>query len=101
MFYIYAQRSLGAAKTSSFYALAPFLGAGISILVFNDVPQLNFYLALMLMIAGIVLIVKDTFKRRKSMNQEEKSARSLICEIGRRLYLRNYVAANDGKFPFD
>jgi L-fuculose-phosphate aldolase len=30
------------------------------------------------------------------MNQEEKSARSLICEIGRRLYLRNYVAANDG-----
>ena len=30
------------------------------------------------------------------MNQEEKTARSLICEIGRRLYQRNYVAANDG-----
>lgn len=30
------------------------------------------------------------------MNLEEKAARSLICEIGRRLYLRNYVAANDG-----
>lgn len=30
------------------------------------------------------------------MNQEEKAARTLICEIGRRLYQRNYVAANDG-----
>jgi L-fuculose-phosphate aldolase len=30
------------------------------------------------------------------MNQEEKVARSWICEVGRRLYLRNYVAANDG-----
>lgn len=30
------------------------------------------------------------------MNQEEKAARMWICEVGRRLYLRNYVAANDG-----
>jgi L-fuculose-phosphate aldolase len=30
------------------------------------------------------------------MNPEEKAVRSLICEVGRRLYLRNYVAANDG-----
>lgn len=62
MFYIYAQRSLGASKTSSFYALAPFLGAGISILIFKDVPQLNFYIALVLMIWGIVLITKDTLE---------------------------------------
>lgn len=62
MFYIYAQRSLGASKTSSFYALAPFLGAGISILVFKDVPQLNFYIALVLMIWGIVLITIDTLE---------------------------------------
>jgi L-fuculose-phosphate aldolase len=30
------------------------------------------------------------------MNQEEKAARAWICEVGRRLYLRNFVAANDG-----
>lgn len=30
------------------------------------------------------------------MNQEEKAAREWICEVGRRLYLRNFVAANDG-----
>ncbi|MBV1708401.1 MAG: DMT family transporter [Erysipelothrix sp.] len=62
MFYIYAQRSLGAAKTSAFYALAPFLGAGISILVFSDIPKLNFYIALVLMILGVILIIKDTLE---------------------------------------
>ena len=66
MFYIFAQRSLGAAKTSSFYALAPFLGAGISILIFKDVPQLNFYAALVLMILGVVLITKDTLEGGQS-----------------------------------
>jgi drug/metabolite transporter (DMT)-like permease len=66
MFYIYAQRSLGAAKTSSFYALAPFLGAGISIWIFDDIPQLNFYAALILMIFGIVLITKDSLKGDRS-----------------------------------
>lgn len=30
------------------------------------------------------------------MNHEERTARTLICEVGRRLYQRNYVAANDG-----
>lgn len=30
------------------------------------------------------------------MNHEERAARTLICEVGRRLYQRNYVAANDG-----
>jgi len=29
-FYIYAQRYLGAAKTSAYYAIAPFIGAGLS-----------------------------------------------------------------------
>jgi drug/metabolite transporter (DMT)-like permease len=66
MFYIYAQRSLGAAKTSAFYALAPFLGAGISILVFSDIPKLNFYIALILMILGVILIIKDTLEGEQS-----------------------------------
>jgi drug/metabolite transporter (DMT)-like permease len=66
MFYIYAQRSLGAAKTSAFYALAPFLGAGISILVFSDIPKLNFYIALVLMILGVILIIKDTLEGEQS-----------------------------------
>ncbi|HPC24828.1 MAG TPA: DMT family transporter, partial [Fervidobacterium sp.] len=39
-FYIYAQRYLGAAKTSAYYAIAPFIGAGLSLLIFRDVPTL-------------------------------------------------------------
>jgi len=40
-FYIYAQRYLGAAKTSAYYAIAPFIGAGLSLLIFRDVPTLT------------------------------------------------------------
>ncbi len=62
MFYIYAQRSLGAAKTSAFYALAPFLGAGLSIWIFNDVARVNFFIALILMSLGVYWVIMDTMK---------------------------------------
>ena len=35
-FYIYAQRDLGAAKTSTYYAISPFIGAAISLLIFRE-----------------------------------------------------------------
>src|SRR5699024_10856742 len=38
-FYIYAQRGLGAAKTSAYYAVAPFLGAGLSLAIFRQAPS--------------------------------------------------------------
>lgn len=51
-FYVIAQRELGAAKTSTFYAFAPFVGALISLIIFKDVPKLNFYIAIILMAVG-------------------------------------------------
>lgn len=48
----YAQRGLGAAKTSAYYALAPFLGAGLSLLLFRQWPQPTFWAALLLMAGG-------------------------------------------------
>ena len=33
--YVYAQRSRGAARTSAYYAIAPFVGVGISFLMFR------------------------------------------------------------------
>lgn len=50
--YVTAQRELGAAKTSTFYAFAPFVGAFLSLLIFRDVPGLNFFIALIFMAAG-------------------------------------------------
>lgn len=58
-FYIYAQRNLGAAKTSAYYALAPFIGTFLSFLIFREIPELSFVFALIIMIAGTYLASTD------------------------------------------
>lgn len=52
MLYIYAQRYLGAAKTSTYYAVAPFIGVLLSFLIFRETPSILFVIACMIMIAG-------------------------------------------------
>lgn len=52
LFYIYAQRSLGAAKTSAYYAVAPFIGVALSLVLFREIPSGWFIAALIVMIAG-------------------------------------------------
>jgi len=63
-FYIKAQAKLGAAKTSAFYAINPFIGVVLSLLVFKELPNWNFYVALAIMVIGTVLIVIDTLEKR-------------------------------------
>ena len=58
-FYIYAQRYLGAAKTSAYYALAPFIGVALSLVIFREVPTASFVIALLIMIAGTYLASTD------------------------------------------
>ena len=58
-FYIYAQRSLGAAKTSAYYAVAPFIGAGLSLVLCRESPALNFWAALPVMAAGAYFASTD------------------------------------------
>lgn len=52
-FYIYAQRELGAAKTSAFYAVSPFIGVGLSLIIFRETPTSSFITALFIMIIGM------------------------------------------------
>lgn len=59
-FYIMAQKELGAAKTSAFYSIAPFLGVGFSMLLLGERPGVRFYLALLMMAFATVMMVKDT-----------------------------------------
>ncbi len=59
-FYILAQKDLGAAKTSAFYSVAPFLGVGFSFLFLGETPGLQFYLALAGMILSTMILVCDT-----------------------------------------
>lgn len=59
-FYIYAQRDLGAAKTSAYYAVSPFVGAALSLVIFRQTPSLTYIIALIIMIAGTYLATTDS-----------------------------------------
>ena len=59
-FYVYAQRILGAARTSAYYAVAPFIGVFLSLLIFREIPGILFVAALVLMIIGTWLSSGDT-----------------------------------------
>lgn len=59
-FYIKAQKELGAAKTSAYYAIAPFLGVALSMLILGERPGLSFYLGLAIMAAATWLMIRDS-----------------------------------------
>ena len=58
-FYVYAQRDLGAAKTSAYYAIAPFIGVALSFIIFREIPGVLFFIALAIMIAGTWMVNKE------------------------------------------
>ncbi len=59
-FYIKAQKDLGAAKTSAYYSIAPFLGVSFGMLFLGERPALQFYIGLAVMIGATVLMIRDT-----------------------------------------
>ncbi len=61
-FYIMAQKDLGAAKTSAFYSVAPFLGVAFSMIPLNERPSIQFYVALVIMVISTYFMVKDTIE---------------------------------------
>ena len=61
--YVRAQRALGAAKTSAYYAVAPFIGAFLSFLILRETLTGMYLLALAVMLAGTALVVVDTLIR--------------------------------------
>lgn len=58
-FYIFAQRKMGAAKTSAFYAVSPFIGTAVSFLIFKQIPGLTFIIALIIMLSGAYFAASD------------------------------------------
>ncbi|HML37205.1 MAG TPA: DMT family transporter [Bacillota bacterium] len=61
-FYIAAQRELGAARTSIYYAAAPFIGVLISWVALRDAITGSFLIALAIMIAGTYLAISEKHK---------------------------------------
>ena len=58
--YVRAQRDLGAAKTSAYYAVAPFVGSFLSFVFLREQLSWMYLITLIIMIAGSVLVVVDT-----------------------------------------
>ena len=58
--YVRAQNTLGAAKTSAYYAVAPFIGAFLSFVILHEPLSWTYLIALAVMIAGTVFVVIDT-----------------------------------------
>ncbi len=66
-FYIHAQRHLGAAKTSAYYAVAPFIGVAFSFIFFRQLPTPFFFIALAIMAAGTYFALTDKKQQRKNI----------------------------------
>jgi drug/metabolite transporter (DMT)-like permease len=64
-FYVYAQREIGAAKTSAYYAVAPFIGVAFSFVILGERPNLLFVIALLIMIVGAWLASKNINQKNK------------------------------------
>ncbi len=65
-FYVHAQRLLGAARTSAYYAIAPFIGTLLSLAIFRSLPNYTYFIALALMVIGAWLCSQDKplFKKK-------------------------------------
>lgn len=69
-FYIMAQKDLGAAKTSAYYSIAPFLGVAFGILLLGERPKIQFYIALIIMLVSTWFMVKDTIQLQHEHTHE-------------------------------
>ena len=58
-FYTYAQRTIGAARTSTYCALAPFIGALLSVLFFGEHLTPTLLFAALIMAAGCLLAARQ------------------------------------------
>ncbi|MGN0098129.1 MAG: DMT family transporter, partial [Candidatus Methanomethylophilaceae archaeon] len=60
--YIRAQRDLGASRVSAYYSLAPFIGVAIAFILFRETLGWSFWIALLLMVAGTLLVTMDALR---------------------------------------
>ena len=69
-FYIMAQKDLGAAKTSAYYSIAPFLGVAFGMVLLGERPAVQFYLAFVIMVISTWFMVKDSIELQHTHEHE-------------------------------
>jgi drug/metabolite transporter (DMT)-like permease len=57
--FIMAMRHLGAARTSTLFGTAPFIGVALSLLLLHEVPQFLFWVAIPIMLVGAWLMLTE------------------------------------------
>ena len=70
--YIRAQRDLGAAKTSAYYAVAPFVGAFLAFVINGEKLTWLYFAALVLMLIGSAFVVYDTIVKSNTVTRKER-----------------------------
>ena len=57
--FVQSLRRVGAARTGALFGMAPFIGVGLSLLVFRQLPEATFFAALPLMILAAILLARE------------------------------------------
>ena len=100
-FYIKAQKDLGAAKTSAYYSIAPFLGVFFSFLFLGERPGVQFYVGLAIMIAATVLMVKDTISLQHthdhSHTHTHEHSHGQVRHTHEHTHIHNHTHVHDGE----
>lgn len=65
-FYIKAQAIIGAAKTSAYYAISPFIGTFLSFILLKEKIQITYFIGLLVMIIGTIIVVIDTLSKKET-----------------------------------
>lgn len=60
LLFILALRDLGSARASALIASAPFMGAVISFMIYRQMPTVQFWISVPLMLAGILLLFSES-----------------------------------------
>lgn len=80
-FYVSAQRGLGAARTSAFYGIAPFVGVLLAWVLFRQAPGPLFLVALAAMGWGTWLVTPRVERALPGQGQEEEPARMRAGDV--------------------
>lgn len=93
-FYIRAQRELGAARTSAYYAFAPFIGVALSLVIFGQGITFSFCAAASIMMIGAYLAAFENHEHSHIHKQLEHEHRHNHND-GHHIHTHDYPVEGD------
>lgn len=72
---ILAMRNLGAARTSALFGTAPFAGALLSFILFQEIPDMIFFISILVMALGAILLLSENHGHEHFHNRLEHTHR--------------------------